>query len=118
LKPRAGNEATDCGTAALGMSAAAVDACVVKAFDSGTPFVARYARQGTDSKIVLGIVRDQQGTVTFLEWDSAPCGGPGCDPVITALTCDGPAVDDSPTRNSNTAPITCASALAVGRVCE
>jgi hypothetical protein len=58
LATRAGSGATDCGRVARGTDPSAVDACVAGAFTRGTSFFAEYARQGTDSAIVIGICRD------------------------------------------------------------
>ena len=118
LSARAGNGAADCGHAALGGDASAVDACVVTAFKNGVAFVAQYDRQGTDSKVVFGIAGDAHGTVTFLLWDGDPSGGSGAAPVISGDLCLGPSVNSTQGRDpSTTPPLTCASSTSLGRTC-
>lgn len=118
LAARAGDGAKNCGHATFGSDASAVDACVIDAFQGGTPFVAQYDRQGTDSKVVFGMAGDAHGAVTFLTWDGDPSGGSGADPVISGLVCLTPSVDPSPTRDPGlAAPLTCASSVSLGRTC-
>jgi hypothetical protein len=83
------------------------------------PFIARYDRQGIDSQVISGLAGDSQGRVFFLLWDSAPCGGSGCNPVISEDICDGPSPDTSPTRDAaHTPPITCVGLTSRGQICR
>ena len=112
LVARAGSSATDCGHALLDANAASVDNCVAEAFSNHSPFFAQYDRRGTDSKLVFGLAGDSSGKVTFLLWDGDPSGGSGAPPVITGDTCEGPAIDPAPGRDtSTTPPIMCASTV-------
>ena len=118
LRARAGNGAKDCGIAAVGTDASAVDACVIAAFASGEAFVARYGRQGTDSAVVFGVAGDSHRQIAFLQWDSDPSGGSGAAPVISGDVCIGPAVNASSNRDPfTTAPLTCTSTSPLGRTC-
>jgi hypothetical protein len=96
-----------------------VDACVAGAFTRGTSFFAEYARQGTDSAIVIGIARDASGTVSFLTWDGDPSGGSGHPPAISESNCIGPSVNTEATRDrAATLPLNCVSSAYRGRTCE
>lgn len=118
LLARAGNNAMDCGQVLVGGDASSVDACVVRAFGGQMSFIATYGRQGIDSQVVSGLAGDNQGRVFFLLWDSAPCGGAGCNPVITEDICEGPSPNTSPTRDaSQTPPITCTGLTSRGLTC-
>jgi hypothetical protein len=65
LNQEAGDGAINCGGVAVGDSTSTVDQCVVKAFDAGRPFLARYAQQGIDSQVVLGVARNRAGAMAF-----------------------------------------------------
>jgi hypothetical protein len=118
LRSRAGAGAVDCGYAVLNGNPQPVDGCVLDSFAAKVAFVARYDRQGIDSKVVFGIAGDTQGVVTFLLWDSDPSGGSGADPVVSGTNCVGPAPDLSANRNSyTTPPLTCTSSASLGQTC-
>jgi hypothetical protein len=118
LRQRAGRGAKDCGHVPLGASADSVDQCVVEAFRSQQAFVARYDRQGTDSRVVSGLAGDAQGNVSFLLWDSDPSGGSGASPVISGGTCPNVSVDESSTRDPATSPpLMCDSEMTLVRTC-
>ncbi|MEO8212339.1 MAG: hypothetical protein ABI560_04065 [Myxococcales bacterium] len=118
LTARSGGGATNCGHAVLRTDASPVDACVVSAFENGTPFVAQYDRMGTDSRVVFGIAGDANGQVTFLLWDGDPSGGSGAGPAISGNLCVGPSVDSSLMRDPFVAsPLTCTSTTSLGRTC-
>ena len=119
LKSRAGAGAMDCGHAALGGSASAVDACVVQAFQAGQAFYARYDRQGIDSAVVFGIAGDSSGNVIFMLRDSDPSGGSGAPPTLYENSCLDPAVDPSTSRDPFIAPpLTCTSSPSLGQTCS
>lgn len=119
MRQKAGDGAINCGGVALGDSTSTVDQCVVKAFEAGTPFFARYAEYGTDSQVALGVTRNRAGTVTYFQWDSDPSGGSGLNPVIDAWTCNGPSIDTSvspgPAPNP---PVACNSTTTPVRICQ
>jgi hypothetical protein len=118
LNALAGGGARDCGEVAIGADASTVDACVQMAFVSGTPFIARYDRQGTDSHVVSGLAGDSRGHVVFSTWDSAPCGGQGCSQSISEDVCNGPMLNTSATRDpSQMLPISCTGLTSRGRIC-
>jgi hypothetical protein len=115
---RAGAHATDCGHVELGADTTTVDDCVVDALGTNKPFFAQYDRQGTDSKIVLGIAGDGDGNVVFLLWDGDPSGGSGADPVIMGDECINPSPNVSPDRDpAIEPPIACESSSSLGRTC-
>ena len=119
LNQRAGDGAINCGSVGLGDSTSTVDQCVVKAFDAGTPFLARYAEHGTDSQVALGVARNRAGTVTFLQWDSDPSGGSGRNPVIDAWTCNEASVSTSASPGPTPKPpVACNSTTTPGRICQ
>lgn len=87
----AGDGATDCGSVAVGGDTTAADACVIAAFQAGTPFFAVYELQGIDSAVSAATVSD--GTkVMFLVRDSDPSGGSNVGAVVSETVCAEPAV--------------------------
>ena len=74
----AGDGATDCGTADASHDRAEVDQCATDAFGAGTPFIARYAAMGFDSKLITAVAGNTAGKVKVFRWDSAPCGSSSC----------------------------------------
>ena len=95
-----------------------MDACVVAAFGSHTPFFAQYEVMGTDSQIITGVSGDSSGKVTFMGYDSDPSGGSGAKPVLNAYVCENPAVDTLVGQTGFGAPpIKCGSATPLGRLC-
>jgi hypothetical protein len=113
----AGDGARDCGVVEPADDRAKVDACVVEAFEAGQAFTARYQRQGTDSDIVVALASNSGGTIKLFLWDSAPCGGPGCDPVTDVQSCEGPELSQETSEDPNALPITCESFGLTQRVC-
>jgi hypothetical protein len=117
LRQFAGNEARDCGSARAGGDRSDVDACVAEAFEAGEPFIARYELQGLDSKVVAAVASNSEGTVELFQWDSAPCGGPGCAPVTDVQLCEGPALRAKTSGDSLALPISCDRVGLSDRVC-
>ena len=118
LHSRAGTNAKDCGFADRGDDPSRVDDCVISAFESGTPFIARYYRQGIDSQIIAGIAGDDAGSVTLLLWDSDPSGGASEPDKIYGDVCLSPSVDTSPSRNATVEPpLKCSGTSSLGEVC-
>lgn len=117
LRLFAGDGARDCGSVRVGGDRSDVDACVAEAFEAGEPFIARYERQGVDSKVVAAVASNREGTVEVFQWDSAPCGGPGCAPVTDAQLCDGPALTAETSEDRSALPISCDSFGSLERVC-
>jgi hypothetical protein len=113
----AGESARDCGTAKVADDRASVDACVAEAFQAGAAFLARYERMGVDSKVVTALAANSAGTVKFFQWDSAPCGGPGCDPVTDVQSCEGPSLNPETSSDPNALPISCESQGLAQRTC-
>jgi hypothetical protein len=119
LRRIAGKEARDCGRVGLGASTLETDVCVRDAFSRGKAFYARYERQGEDSKVSLGTVGTAEREVLFLHYDSAPCGGPGCNPAINEILCRNPSLlDADDARPPGDPPITCTSWDPTGRRCQ
>ena len=103
----AGDEARDCGTVTAADQRDDVDACVAEAFAAGEAFIARYERAGVDSKVVTAVASNTEGRVKIFQWDSAPCGGPGCDPVTDVQGCIGPSLNPALSEDPNALPIAC-----------
>lgn len=112
-----GDSARDCGVVTPSDDRAKVDACVVEAFEAGEPFIARYERQGTDSKVIVALAANTEGKVKLFQWDSAPCGGPGCDPVTDVQSCEGPELAGETSEDPNALPLTCKDYGLPQRVC-
>jgi hypothetical protein len=113
----AGDTARDCGTVGLDDDRATVDACVIDAFESEEPFLARYERYGTDSKVVTALAANGDGEVKLFQWDSAPCGGTGCDAVTDVQSCDGAALSEETSDDPSALPVTCEQVGLAQRVC-
>jgi hypothetical protein len=103
---------------AIGGDASAVDACVATAIKEKRAFRAEYRRQGIDSQVVSGYAGNDGGQVFFLSWDSAPCGGPSCDPVISSMECIRPKVIETLNQSRPSPPIDCEALQDQGRICE
>lgn len=117
LRLFAGDGARDCGVVEPADDRSQVDACVAEAFEAGVAFIARYERQGTDSKVITAVASNTEGTVKLFLWDSAPCGGPGCDPVTDVQSCEGPSLTQETSEDPNALPITCEDYGLTQRVC-
>jgi hypothetical protein len=113
----AGDGARDCGIVELGGDPSEVDACVVEAFEAERAFIARYQVQGTDSKVVTALASNTVGDVKLFQWDSAPCGGPGCDPVTDVQSCFEPSLTLVSEENPNALPISCERHGVPERIC-
>jgi len=113
----AGDTARDCGTAGATEDRSKVDGCVADAFTDGAPFIARYERMGVDSKVVIAVAANTEGRVKLFQWDSAPCGGTGCDPVTDVQSCEGPALSEQTSEDPQALPITCEDVGLPQRIC-
>jgi hypothetical protein len=69
LKDVAGGEATDCGRVGIGEDAAAANECSIRAIRLGRPFLVQYDVQGLDTRLVVGLARDDNGRVVMLKYD-------------------------------------------------
>lgn len=83
----AGEPATDCGTFRFGMfepleltstQAAQAAECVARARTRREPFRVVLEGPGIDSHLATGVLAGRDGVVRRFNYDSAPCGGPGC----------------------------------------
>jgi hypothetical protein len=95
LTELAGEGATDCGTVTVGADSAAVDACVVAAFEAHEAFFAVYELQGIDSQVSTALASDGD-TVWSLFRDSDPSGGSQTGAEITRSDCASPTVEPGP----------------------
>ena len=118
LRLFAGDGAIDCGTAGAGKERSEVDRCATDAFEARQAFFARYQATGTDSKLVVGIGSNTDGAVKIFRWDSAPCGGPGCDPVTDVQTCEEPSVLQQTSEDPNALPLECKTLGTPQRICS
>jgi hypothetical protein len=113
----AGDGAIDCGTADATHDRAAVDQCATEAFGAGKAFIARYAAQGTDSKLITAVASNTAGKLKIFRWDSAPCGGSSCSPVTDVQSCEGPSVSMETSADPSALPISCESLGLAQRIC-
>lgn len=94
---RSGAGAEDCGDVQpSGLQSRSTNDCVVRAFQARRPFHARFWKQGIDSQIADGIAADASGAVYIYWFDSAPCGGPGCEPRLDERRCQKPYIREAP----------------------
>jgi hypothetical protein len=107
LRLFAGSSARDCGTVTAADERTATDACVVEAFEEGEPFIARYEQMGIDSKVVMAVASNTDGRIKVFQWDSAPCGGPGCDAVTDVRNCNEPMLNPAVSESRDVLPISC-----------
>jgi hypothetical protein len=117
LRLFAGDDAVDCGTADAEHTRADVDQCISDAFEAGTAFLGLYARQGTDSKLVVALARNSAGKVKIFRWDSSPCGGGDCTAVTDAQDCQEPKVSLETPQDPEALPLECESLGLAQRVC-
>jgi hypothetical protein len=117
VRPFAGEGARDCGTVTAVSDRNEVDTCVVEAFEAGEPFIARYERQAIDSKVVTAVASNSAGRVKIFHWDSAPCGGPGCDPVTDVQSCIEPMLNAELAESGDALPIVCETTGLTERTC-
>jgi len=103
----AGDGARDCGSVTAADDRTDVDACVAQAFEAGGSFIARYESQGEDSRLVTAVASNSEGRIKFFQWDSAPCGGPGCDAVTDVQSCNGPSLNQEIGDDPEALPILC-----------
>jgi hypothetical protein len=90
---------------------------VADAFDAGAAFMARYERQSTSSKLIMAVAANTEGKVKLFQWDSAPCGGTGCDAVTDVRSCDGAALSEETSEDPLALPISCERVGLPQRVC-
>ena len=64
--------------------------CGTAAASAKRPFWTFKQDQGIDSWIATGILGTADGTIYRFRYDSAPCGGPGCESGISFRRCDQP----------------------------
>ncbi len=69
LREHAGAAARDCGCERRS-SAARVNACIVKSFRAGKPFIATILHDGIDSEVATGVASKSGGAVLLVDWDS------------------------------------------------
>ena len=117
LRQFAGDDARDCGTTGSAETRGPVDECVAEAFEAGEPFIARYERMGIDSKLVTAQASNGQDIKVF-QWDSAPCGGPGCDPVTDVHSCLEPSLNAETSEDPDALPISCKKFGLPERLCQ
>jgi hypothetical protein len=117
LRLFAGEAARDCGSAESSEQRAAVDACVADAFEGKHGFIARYPRQGEDSKLITAVASNSAGVVKLFQWDSAPCGGSSCDPVTDVQSCEAPTLTVETSDDPEALPVTCESYGLAERTC-
>jgi hypothetical protein len=99
-----GREPADCGQHAITrpLEDAASEplrksvACAAAAAKVRRPFWTYKQGQGVDSLIFSGLLGTAEGTIYQFEYDSAPCGGPGCAGRFVIQRCDRPTVSGIP----------------------
>jgi hypothetical protein len=66
--------------------------CAREAIQAGQPFWTFVELPGIDSWVGHGLLRTASGDVRRFVYDSAPCGGPQCQPELTLEPCASPSV--------------------------
>jgi len=77
--------------------------CARDAIKSGQPFWTFVEHRGIDSWVAHGFLRTASGDVRRFVYDSAPCGNPSCQPLLTLERCQLPSV----TGEGDEADFTC-----------
>ena len=67
-------------------------ACGLEAAGKKRGFWMSFQLQGIDSTIFYGVAGTADGTMFSVNYDSAPCGGPGCEPSFSAQACAKPSL--------------------------
>ena len=78
-------------------------ACTETALASGWPFQLLLRQRSGHSTIVTGLIGTSAGAVSRFNYDSAPCGGPGCASAFEVRPCARPALVES----GDTADVVC-----------
>ena len=87
LKSLAGLDSMDCGSVALGSDRDAAIACAKNATLTAKAYRVVVQFQGEDSLVWQGAVRNAQGKLWVLFYESDPSGGSGASPTLSALPC-------------------------------
>ena len=85
-----GPDAVDCGTHQGESNPEAMLqslACAREAANQHRPFQVIQRGQGEDSEIAVGVFAKRNGSTRWFEYDSAPCGGPGCRERFLTRAC-------------------------------
>jgi hypothetical protein len=86
-----GPDAVDCGTQQRGSSIPEAMhqslACARDAANQHRSFQFIQWVQGEDSEIAFGVIGDRSGSTRWFDYDSAPCGGPGCRERFDTRAC-------------------------------
>jgi hypothetical protein len=70
--------------------------CVSEAIQTGQRFWTFVELPGIDSWVAHGFLRTASGDLRHFVYDSAPCGGPRCQPELTLEPCARPGVTSTP----------------------
>jgi hypothetical protein len=76
LRQIGGDSAIDCGYVRFGESDTRTNECVINAYHSHNPFIARYDVKGMDARLVFGLAGDATGRVVSVKYDSEGYGRP------------------------------------------
>jgi len=87
LKSLAGADGQDCGVVALHESPQAAVSCAMSANSAGKAYRLAVEFQGTDAIAWQGAVRDEQGKLRVLYYDSDPSGGAGAGTTLSVVLC-------------------------------
>ena len=117
LRRFAGDSALDCGVADAAHERADIDKCAAAAFDGGQPFIARYERQGPESKLMIAVASNTDGKVKIFRWDPAACSA-SCSPVTDVQSCEEPSVNLETSQDPDALPINCTSLGLPQRICS
>jgi hypothetical protein len=91
----------DCGQHAIPATEVALRksiACATETAQRSQAFQAMKQLQGTDSRVYSGLVGDASGRIYVFNYDSSPCGNPGCYGRLTLSQCASPTVSATPMR--------------------
>jgi hypothetical protein len=107
LQPTIGAPPAECGRHFLmrtsrGFSAARAGEldlslnCGMAAAKAFRPFWTFKQEHGIDSWVAHGLIGSSDGTIQRFWYDSAPCGGPGCEARLAVTPCKRPSVRTTP----------------------
>lgn len=73
----AGKRAIDCGMVRIGANPKLNTQCALKAQETGRPFRVRYEIRGYDAEVAVSVVRNSDGKLSMMMYDSDISGGGG-----------------------------------------
>ena len=87
LKSLAGADSQDCGSVPLGNDRSAALACARSTTTGGRAYRLAMQFQGVDTLVWQGAVRNGQGKLWVLYYDTGPSGSSGAGPTLSTVPC-------------------------------